>query len=198
MKYTNRVVLQGYLDVVNIGETVLDTERNLRTTVIRATLIASPEMHKVVIAGAPALAMIEMLKKIHGGTLLSADQTLRISDMDGRPFVALEGELQDGMVIVSWLTILSVPDAPLLRLLSDEKIRDVAMAWEKISPIDRELISKIARSALFSPAQQIKHWTWGQTGALSLPASSPSSPSGKPSDGLPSKPPVVGRKAPRP
>lgn len=198
MRYANRVVLQGYLDVQNIGETVLDRERKLRTTVIRATLIAAPETHKVVIAGAPAMAVIEMLKKIHGGTLLSADQTLRIADMDGKPFVALEGELQNGMVIASWLTILSVPDAPLLRLLSDDKIRDVAMAWEKISPVDRELITRIARSALTPPAQQIKRWTWGQTGSLSLPASEPDSPSGKPSGGLPSNPPVSGRKAPRP
>lgn len=152
MKFANRVVLQGYLDIQQAEEMPLDRGSGLSVPVLRGVLdldAAGLERQALVIADKPALALLEILRKFRpeGGSALVGigGVTVEVAHLDGKPFVAVEGKLVEGVVVVKHITVLSTPEAGLLRLLTDHRLREIVYAWEEIREAERGLMYRIVR-----------------------------------------------------
>ncbi len=152
MKFANRVVLQGYLDIQRAEEMPLDGTSGLSVPVLHGTLeldTAGLERVAVVIADKPALALLEMLRKFSpegGSALVSIDGlTVEVAHLNGKPFVAVEGKLVGGVVAVKHITVLSIPEAGLLRLLTDHRLREIVYAWEESREADRARMYRMVR-----------------------------------------------------
>lgn len=150
--FANRAVLQGYLDVQRVEEMALDGGSGLSVPVIHGVLeldAAGLERQPVVIADKPALALLEILRKFSpegGSALVSIDGlTVEVAHLNGKPFVAVEGRLVEGVVAVKHITVLSTPEAGLLRLLTDHRLREIVYAWEEIWEADRAHMYRIVR-----------------------------------------------------
>jgi hypothetical protein len=152
MRFVNRVTLQGYLAVQRLEEVMLDAESGLSAPVIYGVLemdTAGLERQAVVIADKPAVGLLEMLRKFSpqgGSALVSIDGvTAEVAHLDGKPFVAVEGKLVYGVVSVQHVTVLSTPEAGLLRLLTDHRLREIVYAWEDVREADRSHMYRIVR-----------------------------------------------------
>ncbi|BAJ64456.1 hypothetical protein [Anaerolinea thermophila] len=193
MRFANRVVLQGYLEIERAEQIALDETSELSAPVLHGWLwtdAAGLERHRVVLADKPALGLLEMLRKFNptegGSALVSINGSrFEVAHLDGKPFVAVEGRLLDGVVDVKHVTLLSTPDAGLLRLLTDHRLREIVYAWEEIREADRALMYRIVR--------EIRQMRDGEP--LSLTALGQGAPDGA-WGGLTSTPPAPRREAP--
>ncbi|GAP07498.1 hypothetical protein ATHL_02381 [Anaerolinea thermolimosa] len=155
MRFANRVVLQGYLEIERAEQIALDETSELSAPVLHGWLwtdAAGLERHRVVLADKPALGLLEMLRKFNptegGSALVSINGSrFEVVHLDGKPFVAVEGRLVDGVVNVKHVTVLSTPEAGLLRLLVDHRLREIVYGWEEIREADRVLMYRIVREA---------------------------------------------------
>ncbi len=108
MRFANRVMLQGYLEVERMEQVVLDEKSGLLAPVIRGWLwtdTAGLERHRVVLADKPAVGLLELLRRFNpteGGSALVRlnGQVFEVTHLDGKPFVAVEGRLVAGVVNV--------------------------------------------------------------------------------------------------
>jgi hypothetical protein len=187
--FANRVTLQGYLEIERAEEVRLDADSDLTAPLLHGWLWTDARglsRHRVVLADKVALGLLEMLRKFQpqGGSALVAlgGLTLEVAHLEGRPFVAVEGTLINGVVNVRWLTLLSTPEAGLLRLLSDHRLREIVYAWEEIREADRALMYRLVRQV--REARE----------PLSLAALGQAAPDGA-GGGLTSTPPADGRKS---
>ena len=154
MNFANRVTLQGYLEIERAEEVSLDRDSSLTTPVLYGWLWTDASgllRHRVVLADKPAFGLLEMLRKFRpegGSALVSLNgMAVEVAHLDGKPFVAVEGRLVDGMVNVKHVTVLSTPEAGLLRLLVDHRLREIVYGWEEIREADRALMYRIVREA---------------------------------------------------
>lgn len=184
--FANRVVLQGYLDVQRVEEVVLDGASRLSAPVVHGVLeldSAGLDRQAVVIADKPAIALLEVMRKFkpEGGSALVSigGVTVEVAHLDGKPFVAIEGRLVGGVVSVKHVTVLSTPEAGLLRLLTDHRLREIVYAWEDIREADRAHMYRMVRDIRVSRSGQ----------PLSLLALGQAAPDGA-DGGLPSTPPA--------
>jgi hypothetical protein len=150
--FANRVLLQGYLEVERVEQITLDESSQLSAPVLHGWLwtdTAGLERHRVVLADKPALGFLEMLRKFNpegGSALLSLNGSrFEVAHLDGKPFVALEGRLLNGAVQVKYITLLSIPEAGLLRLLTDHRLREIVYHWEHVREADRAHMHKLVR-----------------------------------------------------
>lgn len=186
MRFVNRVLLQGYLEIEQVGDVVLDAASGLSAPIVRGWLWGDPVglmRHRLIVADQAATALLDILRKTQPigsvAMVVLGERQVEIACLDGKPFVSLEGTLVDGIVNVKWITVLSLPEISLLRLLTDPRLRDVVYAWGALSEGERV---QIARTACAS---------------LGLAASGRASPDGDTRGGLSSTPPTDGRDAPR-
>ncbi|MDT8899497.1 hypothetical protein QYE77_14630 [Thermanaerothrix sp. 4228-RoL] len=195
MRFANRVMLQGYLEVERMEQVVLDEKSGLLAPVIRGWLwtdTAGLERHRVVLADKPAVGLLELLRRFNpteGGSALVRlnGQVFEVTHLDGKPFVAVEGRLVAGVVNVKHVTLLSTPEAGLLRLLTDHRLREIVYLWEEVREADR--------AHMYRLVQEIRERREGEP--LGLTALGHGAPDGA-VGGLTSTPPTDGREAPRP
>lgn len=154
MNFANRVTLQGYLEIERAEEVSLDRDSSLTTPVLHGWLwtdASGLSRHRVVLADKPALGLLEMLRRFRpegGSALVSLNgMAVEVTHLDGKPFVAVEGRLVDGVVNVKHVTVLSTPEAGLMRLLVDHRLREIVYGWEEIREADRALMYRIVREA---------------------------------------------------
>ncbi|MEW6505826.1 MAG: hypothetical protein AB1457_17875 [Chloroflexota bacterium] len=154
MRFANRVVLQGYLDIQRVETISLDGKSGLSAPVVHGVLeldASGIERQPVVIADRPAVALLEILHRYQpgvGSALVNINgMTVEVAQLNGKPFVAVEGSLISGTVAVKHITVLSVPEAGLLRLLMDHRLREIVYGWEEIREADRMLMYRIVREA---------------------------------------------------
>lgn len=154
MRFANRVVLQGYLDIQRVETISLDGKSGLSAPVVHGVLeldASGIERQPVVIADRPAVALLEILHRYQpgvGSALVNINgMTVEVAQLNGKPFVAVEGSLISGIVAVKHITVLSVPEAGLLRLLMDHRLREIVYGWEEIREADRMLMYRIVREA---------------------------------------------------
>ncbi|WP_322508787.1 hypothetical protein [Anaerolinea sp.] len=193
MRFANRVVLQGYLEIERAEQIALDETSELSAPVLHGWLwtdAAGLERHRVVLADKPALGLLEMLRRFNptegGSALVSINGSrFEVAHLDGKPFVAVEGRLLDGVVDVKHVTLLSTPDAGLLRLLTDHRLREIVYAWGDVREADRAHMYRIVR--------EIRQMRDGEP--LSLTALGQGAPDGA-WGGLSSTPPAPRREAP--
>ncbi len=143
MKFVNRVMLQGYLEVEKVVEVVLDAGCGLTSPVVHGWLWTDGgmERHQVVLADKPAIGLLELMRRINpagGSALLRLNgRVFEVAQLDGKPFVAVEGRLLDGVVDVKYVTLLSMPEAGLLRMLTDHRLREIVAMWDEVREADR-------------------------------------------------------------
>jgi hypothetical protein len=194
MKFANRVTLQGYLEVERMEQVALDADSSLFAPVIHGWLwtdAAGVERHRVVLADKPALGLLDLLRKFNpaegGSALVSINgNRFEVAHLDGKPFVAVEGRLLNGVVDVKHVTLLSTPEAGLLRLLTDHRLREIVYQWADVREADRAHMYRLVR--------EIREQRAGEP--LSLLALGQGAPDGA-RGGLTSTPPADGREAPR-
>lgn len=153
MRFANRVVLQGYLEIERMEQVALDEGSKLSAPVLHGWLWTDTtglERHRVVIADNPAVGLLEMLRRFNpaegGSALVSINgNRFEVAHLDGKPFVAMEGRLLDGVVDVKHVTLLSTPEAGLLRLLTDHRLREIVYLWEDVREADRAHMYRIVR-----------------------------------------------------
>lgn len=153
MRFANRVVLQGYLEIERMEQVSLDEVSALSAPVVRGWLwtdTAGLERHRVVLADKPAVGLLEMLRRFNptegGSALVSINgNRFEVAHLDGKPFVAVEGRLLDGVVDVKHVTLLSTPEAGLLRLLTDHRLREIVYQWADVREADRAHMYRIVR-----------------------------------------------------
>jgi len=144
MNFANRAMLQGYLEIERAAEVALDAASGLVSVVVHGWLwtdAAGLERHRVVLADKPALGLLEMLRRFNpeGGSALVRlnGRVFEVAQLDGKPFVAVEGRLLEGVVDVKYVTLLSTPEAGLLRLLRDHRLREIVYLWDEVREADR-------------------------------------------------------------
>ncbi len=193
MRFANRVVLQGYLEIERMEQVSLDEVSALSAPVVRGWLwtdTAGLERHRVVLADKPALGLLEMLRRFNpegGSALVTIDgNRFEVAHLDGKPFVAVEGRLLDGVVDVKHVTLLSTPEAGLLRLLTDHRLREIVYLWDEVREADR--------AHMYRLVQEIREARDGAE-PLSLAALGHGAPDGA-WGGLSSTPPAPRRIAP--
>ncbi len=193
MRFANRVVLQGYLEIERVEQIALDKASDLSAPVIHGRLwtdAAGLERHRVVIADKPAVGLLELLRRFNptegGSALVSVNGSrFEVAHLDGKPFVAVEGRLVDGVVDVKHVTLLSTPEAGLLRLLTDHRLREIVYRWADVREADRAHMYRIV--------QEIRGRRDGAPlGLLALGQGAPDGAEG----GLSSTPPAPRREAP--
>lgn len=190
MRFANRVTLQGYLAIQRVEEVMLDGESGLSVPVVYGVLeldAVGLTRQAVVLADKPATWLLEILHRFRpeGGSALVTihGEQFEVAHLDGKPFVAVEGNLVDGVVNVRHVTLLSAPEVGLLRLLTDHRLREIVYAWGEIREADRALMYRIVR--------EVRE----QREPLSLTALGQGAPDGA-WGGLPSTPPAPRREAP--
>ena len=186
MNYANRVLLQGYLELERVEEMpLLAGGVSAMMPVLYGWLWTDAEgrsRHRVMLTDKVALGLLGVLRRFRpqGGSALVrlSGTTLEVAQLDGKPFVAVEGRLVEGGVVdVKHISVLSTPEAALLRLLEDHRLREIAYAWSALQEADRALMYRLAREA---------------RQPLSLTALGHGSPDGA-GGGLSSTPPTDGR-----
>ena len=193
MRFANRVVLQGYLEIERMEQIALDESSALLAPVLYGRLwtdAAGLEHHRVVIADKPAVGLLELLRRFNptegGSALVSVNGSrFEVAHLDGKPFVAVEGRLVAGVVDVKHVTLLSTPEAGLLRLLTDHRLREIVYAWADVREADRAHMYRIVR--------EIRRMRDGEP--LGLSTSGQGAPDGA-EGGLASTPPAPRREAP--
>jgi hypothetical protein len=192
MNFANRVMLQGYLEIERAAEVTLDAASGLSSVVVHGWLwtdAAGLERHRVVLADKPALGLLEMLRRFNpeGGSALVRlnGRVFEVAQLDGKPFVAVEGRLLDGVVDVKHVTLLSTPEAGLLRLLTDHRLREIVYLWDEVREADRAHMYRLVREIRSAR---------GGAEPLSLSALGPGAPDGA-RGGLTSTPPTDGRES---
>jgi len=192
MRFANRVTLQGYLEIERMDQVALDAGSELFAPVIHGWLWTDTvglERHRVILADKPALGLLEMLRRFNptegGSALLSLNGTqFEVAHLNGRPFVAVEGRLVAGVVNVKHVTLLSTPEAGLLRLLTDHRLREIVYGWGEIREADRAHMYRIVQEV--QEARESR-----PLGPTALGREAPVGAEG----GLPSTPPAAGRES---
>ncbi len=156
--FANRVTMQGYLEIERTEEVTLDAQSGLTAPLIHGwihTDTSGVSRHRLMIPDRPAVALLEIARCFQPGEASAmvsiGETTVEVAMLNGKPFVAVEGSLvsgpAEGIVRVSWITLLSTPEVGVLRLLEDHRLRDIVYAWKDTSDADKDHMHRITQAA---------------------------------------------------
>lgn len=144
--FVNRVTLQGYLEIEQVVQVVLDDKSGLSAPVLHGQVVTDPALemrHRLLIADRPAMAVLEVMRQCQYGReqqcmVSIGGSTVELLLLEGKPFVSIEGTLLEGdagsLVNVSWISFLSTPEYGLLKQLQDRRLQELVFSWRTLSP----------------------------------------------------------------